>query len=38
MSMLDGLANSIYLQEEVDVSGDGPKILIEEKFIRLIRE
>ncbi|HYX56119.1 MAG TPA: hypothetical protein VE818_08155 [Nitrososphaeraceae archaeon] len=35
MNMLDGLANSIYLQEEVDVSGDGPKMLIEEKFIRL---
>jgi hypothetical protein len=31
MNMLDDLANSIYLQEEVDVSGHGSKMLIEEK-------
>ena len=32
MNTLDGLANSIYLQEEVDVSGDGPKMQIEENL------
>ena len=37
MNMLDDLANSIYLQEEVDVSGDGPKNANRRKFIRLIR-